>query len=83
MGRLLLPRFRRDLALVPEEWAGALETPVHVLVGADDSLCTLQSVAARLRTDRVVSTHVVDGGHYFVVTNAAQTAAVLADLFKG
>ncbi|MDQ7903003.1 alpha/beta fold hydrolase [Phytohabitans sp. ZYX-F-186] len=81
VGRLLLPRFRRDLSLVPEEWTPTLETPVHVLVGAEDTLCTLPGVAARLRPSMVASTHVVDGGHYFVVTNPVQTAAVLAGLY--
>ncbi|MFC0532563.1 AMP-binding protein [Phytohabitans kaempferiae] len=81
VGRLLLPRFRRDLALVPDEWTPSLETPVHVLVGADDPLCTLPAVAARLRPSMVASTHAVDGGHYFVVTNPVQTATVLAGLY--
>jgi len=81
VGRLLLPRFRRDLSLVPDEWTPALETPVHVLVGAEDTLCTLPAVAARLRPSMVASTHVVDGGHYFVVTNPVQTATVLAGLY--
>ena len=81
VSRLLLPRFRRDLALVPEDWAPTLETPVHVLVGAEDTLCTLPGVAARMRASTVASTHMVDGGHYFVVTNPVQTAAVLAGLY--
>jgi surfactin synthase thioesterase subunit len=81
VGRLLLPRFRRDLSLVPDEWTPSLDTPVHVLVGAEDTLCTLPGVAARLRPSMVASTHLVDGGHYFVVTNAVQTAAVLAGLY--
>ncbi|MFD0742335.1 AMP-binding protein [Phytohabitans flavus] len=81
VGRLLLPRFRRDLSLVPDDWTPSLETPVHVLVGAEDTLCTLPGVAARLRPSMVASTHVVDGGHYFVVTNAVQTATVLAGLY--
>jgi surfactin synthase thioesterase subunit len=81
VGRLLLPRFRRDLALVPDEWTPSLETPVHVLVGAEDPLCTLPGVAARLRPSMVASTHLVSGGHYFVVTNPVQTATVLAGLF--
>jgi acyl-coenzyme A synthetase/AMP-(fatty) acid ligase/surfactin synthase thioesterase subunit len=81
VGRLLLPRFRRDLSLVPDEWTPSLETPVHVLVGAEDTLCTLPGVAARLRPSMVASTHVVDGGHYFVVTNPVQTATVLAGLY--
>ncbi|GAA4468152.1 AMP-binding protein [Phytohabitans houttuyneae] len=81
VGRLLLPRFRRDLSLVPDEWTSSLETPVHVLVGAEDTICTLPGVAARMRPSMVASTHLVDGGHYFVVTNPVQTAAVLAGLY--
>ena len=81
--RLLLPRFRRDIALAPDGFAVDVTSPVHVLLGTDDRLCTPDALAARLPGDLVSSVHLVTGDHYFVTTNPAQTATVLAGLFDG
>lgn len=79
--RLLLPRFRRDLALAPTGWKGTLTAPVHLLVGTNDALCPLDAITARVRGDLVASTHAINGDHYFVATSAAQTASVLNGMF--
>ncbi|MEE6262485.1 AMP-binding protein [Plantactinospora sonchi] len=82
IGRLLLPRFRRDIALAPDGFQGVRGRPVHVLLGTDDRLCTRESIAALLPDDRLASLHLVTGDHYFVATNPAQTAEVLAGMFR-
>lgn len=80
--RLLLPRFRRDLALAPNGFEGVGARPVHVLLGSDDGLCTREAVAARIPVDRMASLHLIPGDHYFVATNPARTAQVLAGMFQ-
>jgi acyl-coenzyme A synthetase/AMP-(fatty) acid ligase/surfactin synthase thioesterase subunit len=80
--RLVLPRFRRDLALVAQGWEGSLGTAVHVLAGTHDPLCTLDAITANLPADLVSTAHAVDGDHYFVATNAARTAEVLRTIFR-
>ena len=82
ISRLLLPRFRRDIALAPNGFEGVRAGPVHVLMGTDDGLCTREALAALLPGDRIASIHLITGDHYFVATNPAQTAQVLADLFR-
>ncbi len=81
IGRLLLPRFRRDIALAPHGFQGVRTRPVHVLLGTEDRLCTREALAALLPGDRLASLHLVTGDHYFVTTNPAQTAQVLTGLF--
>ncbi|WP_158624207.1 AMP-binding protein [Micromonospora sp. HM5-17] len=81
IGRLLLPRFRRDIALAPDGFQGVRTRPVHVLLGTEDRLCTREALAALLPGDRLASLHLVTGDHYFVTTNPAQTAQVLTGLF--
>ncbi|WP_159104417.1 AMP-binding protein [Plantactinospora sp. BB1] len=80
--RLLLPRFRRDIALAPEGFQGVGSRSVHVLLGTDDGLCTRDAVTARISVDRIASLHMVPGDHYFVATNPARTAEVLAGMFR-
>jgi acyl-coenzyme A synthetase/AMP-(fatty) acid ligase/surfactin synthase thioesterase subunit len=80
--RLVLPRFRRDLALVAQGWEGSLGTSVHVLAGTHDPLCTLDAIAATLPSDLVSTAHAVDGDHYFVATNPQRTAEVLQTIFR-
>ncbi|MFY1671130.1 AMP-binding protein [Plantactinospora sp. WMMB334] len=81
--RLLLPRFRRDIALAPTGFQGVRSRAVHVLLGTDDGLCTREALAARIPGDRIASLHLVPGDHYFVTTNPAGTARVLAGMFDG
>jgi surfactin synthase thioesterase subunit len=80
--RLLLPRFRRDIALAPNGFEGVRTRAVHVLLGTDDGLCTRDALAARIPVDRIASLHLITGDHYFVSTNPAQTAEVLAGMFQ-
>ncbi|MEV4760034.1 AMP-binding protein [Micromonospora sp. NPDC049559] len=81
ISRLLLPRFRRDIALAPNGFEITPAAPVHVLVGTDDGLCTRDALTARLPGNLIASIHSVPGDHYFVATNAAGTAEVLMELF--
>jgi surfactin synthase thioesterase subunit len=81
IGRLLLPRFRRDIALAPNGFELTLDAPVHVLLGTDDGLCTRDSLAARLPEDRIASVRLIPGDHYFVATNPEQTARALTEMF--
>ncbi|GAB3813336.1 hypothetical protein GCM10027605_56740 [Micromonospora zhanjiangensis] len=81
IARLLLPRFRRDVALLPDGFDLPVTVPVHVLLGAEDPLCTPAEVATRLPADLVAGCRTVEGGHYFVTTHAAQTAAALTAFF--
>ncbi|MBE1489958.1 AMP-binding protein [Plantactinospora soyae] len=80
--RLLLPRFRRDIALAPNGFEGVRTRAVHVLLGTDDGLCTREALAARIPVDRIASLHLITGDHYFVTTNPVQTAEVLAGMFQ-
>lgn len=80
--RLLLPRFRRDIALAPNGFEGVRARPVHVLLGSDDGLCTREALATRIPVDRIASLHLITGDHYFVSTNPTQTAQVLAGMFQ-
>jgi acyl-coenzyme A synthetase/AMP-(fatty) acid ligase/surfactin synthase thioesterase subunit len=81
IARLLLPRFRRDIALAQDGFDRPITVPVHVLLGADDELCTPESLAARLPAELIAGSQIVEGGHYFVTTNAAHTAHAIAAMF--
>lgn len=83
IGRLLLPRFRRDVALAPDGLDRPVTLPVHVLIGAGDELCTPTAVTSRLPADLVVASRVVEGGHYFLMTEAAAAARAIVDLVAG
>ncbi|ASW56230.1 alpha/beta fold hydrolase [Plantactinospora sp. KBS50] len=81
IGRLLLPRFRRDIALAPDGLTGPVTVPVRVLVGAGDRLCPPEAVPEDLPAELVLDCRVVAGGHYFPTAEPAAAAAAIAELF--
>ena len=81
IARLLLPRFRRDIALLTGGWVYPGRAGVHVMVGTEDRLCPAALVAGRIGADRMASLTVVDGAHHFVAANPHGTAAALTRLF--
>lgn len=80
-GRLVLPRFRRDITLLADGWEYAGKINAHAIVGTADRLCTTTHVVDRIGRHYLASLNEVDGDHYFVTANAEETAAILTRLF--
>jgi surfactin synthase thioesterase subunit len=76
--RMLLPDFKRDLALMRHGWA---PVPVHArtaLLGArGDDACPPDVLSGFERTLRARTSQQVDGTHLFVMEEPAETAAAL------
>ncbi|MFB9235960.1 thioesterase II family protein [Plantactinospora siamensis] len=81
VGRLLLPRFRRDIALAPDGLTRPVTVPVRILLGAGDRLCPPSAVTERLPPALVLDCRVLPGGHYFLTTEPARSAAAIAEMY--
>ncbi|GHE12684.1 thioesterase II family protein [Streptomyces alanosinicus] len=79
--RFLLPDLRRDLAaLAHGGWrADPVDAAVHVLGGTRDALFPPAAVARLATVLRARSSHLVEGGHLYVVEQPAATARALVE----
>lgn len=79
--RLVLPRFRRDLAGVHGSWPGLRpEGPVHLVTGAEDTLCRPGDLRTFTADWPHATVHVVPGADHRLPTHSAdRLAEVLLD----
>ncbi|NKI41524.1 thioesterase II family protein [Streptomyces physcomitrii] len=82
--RMLLPDFRRDLAVLRDGWHPApVPASLALLGGTEDEACppgTLTALAEQVGAD---SCGLVPGGHLYVVDRAAESAAALRAIDSG